>query len=213
MIMKRILWLGLLIASAGMAAGPLSLGIRAGVPLTDFFDSVNSGNFVVTSSTNRYIVGPSLELRLPGGFGLEVDALYRRFNYNSNLVDVFTNNRTTGNAWEFPLLAKYRFPTPLIKPYVDAGLAFDTLSGVKQTVVSTLPGNRVTTSTNSSPADLKNSSTKGFVIGFGADIHAVVLHISPEIRYTRWGSSHFNISNGTAISNQNQAEFLVGITF
>jgi len=41
----------------------------------------------------------------------------------------------------------------------------------------------------------------------------LVLHISPEIRYTRWGSSHFNIPNGSAISNQNQAEFLVGFTF
>lgn len=196
-------------------AGPLSFGIRAGVPLTDFIDSVNSGNDVVTATTHRYIVGPSLELRLPGGFGVEVDALYRRFNYNSsfNLVDVFTNNQTTGNAWEFPLLVKYRFATPLIKPYIDAGLAFDTLSGLKQTVVSTLSPNRQTTTTTSNPSELKNSTTAGFVIGFGADIHALVLHISPEIRYTRWGSSHFTIPNGAAISNQNQAEFLVGFTF
>jgi opacity protein-like surface antigen len=212
--MKRILWLSLLVSSAAVA-GPLSFGIRAGVPLTDFFDTVNSGNYAVTSTTHRYIVGPSLELKLPAGFGFEVDALYRRLNYNAsfNVVDVFTNNRTTGNAWEFPLLAKYRLPTPLIKPYVDAGLAFDTLSGLKQTAVSTLSPNRITTTSTSNPAELKNSTTTGFVIGIGADIHALVLHISPEIRYTRWGSSHFNIPNGSAISNQNQAEFLVGFTF
>jgi hypothetical protein len=213
--MKRILWLSLLATNA-FAAGPLSFGIRAGVPLTDFIDSVNSGNLVVTSDTHRYIIGPSLELRLPAGFGFEVDALYRRLNYNAsfNLVDVFTNNQTTGNAWEFPLLVKYRLKTPLVKPYVDAGLAFDTLSGVKQTVVSTLSPNRLTTTTSSNPSELKNNTTAGFVIGFGADIHAVVLHISPEIRYTRWGSSHFNIPNGTSsLSNQNQAEFLVGFTF
>ena len=97
----KTLWLLLMLPSAGVA-GPFSLGIRGGIPLTDFFDNVNSGNFVLQSTTNRYIVGPTAELRLPAGFGLEVDALYRRFNYNSsfNLVDIFTNNRTTGNAWE-----------------------------------------------------------------------------------------------------------------
>ena len=154
-------------------------------------------------------------MKLPLGFGVDFDALYRRLNYNAsfNLVDVFTNNRTTGNAWEFPLLAKYRFPTPLIKPYIDAGVAFDTLSGLKQTVVSTIAPNRQTTSTTSNPRELSNSNTTGFVIGFGADIKAIVLHISPEIRYTRWGSSHFTIPNGSSLSNQNQAEFLVGFTF
>jgi len=201
-------------ASAGMA-GPLSVGIRGGIPLTDFFDNVNNGNFVLTSSTHRYIVGPTVELHLPGGFGIEVDALYRRLNYNSSfsLTDIFTNNRTTGNAWEFPLLVKYRIPSPVIRPFVDAGVAFDTLSGLKQTVVSTVAPNRQTTTTTSTPSELSHNTTTGFVIGFGAEIKAILLHISPEFRYTRWGSSHFKIPNGASLFNQNQAEFLVGFTF
>jgi hypothetical protein len=214
--MTKTLWVWLFMSSAGAyAAGPLSFGIRGGVPLTDFFEDVNSGNFTATSTTNRYIIGPTVELRLPFGFGFEVDALYRRLNYNSsfNLVDVFTNDRTTGNAWEFPLLAKYRLPTPLLKPFVKAGLAFDTLSGVKQTAVNTIFPNRQNTTTTSTPSELSNSTTEGFVIGFGADIKAIVVHISPEIRYTRWGSPHFKVPNGSTLSNQNQAEFLVGFTF
>ena len=213
--MKKILWVWLLTAGSGMAAGPLTFGIRGGVPLTDFFDDINNGNFVLTSATNRYIIGPTVELHLPFGLGLEVDALYRRLNYNSSFhaVDVVTNNRTTGNAWEFPLLAKYRLPAPLVKPYIKAGVAFDTLSGIEQTVVNTVLPNRQTTTTTSNPSELNNSTTKGFVIGFGADIKAIVLHISPEIRYTRWGSAHFKIPNGSTLSNQNQAEFLVGFTF
>jgi opacity protein-like surface antigen len=211
----KTLWVSLLLAGTSFAAGPLSFGIRGGIPLTDFFENVNNGNFILTSTTHRYIIGPTAELKLPGGFGVEVDALYRRLNYNSsfNLVDVFTNNRTTGNAWEFPILAKYRFPTPLVRPYVDAGLAFDTVTGVKQTVVSTILPNRQTTSSTSNPAELSNSTTKGFVIGFGVDIKAIVLHVSPEFRYTRWGSAHFKVPNGSSLSNQNQAEFLVGFTF
>src|SRR5690242_12733639 len=113
--MRRLWAAAVLLTGSAWAAGPLGFGIRGGIPLTDFFDNVNNGNFILKSTTNRYIIGPSFELRLPAGFGLEVDALYRRFNYDTsfNLVDVFTNNRTTGNAWEFPLLAKYRLPTPL----------------------------------------------------------------------------------------------------
>jgi opacity protein-like surface antigen len=212
-MMKGLLVLCLASCSA-FAAGPFSVGIKAGVPLTDFFNTIDQApSFTLTSSTHRYIVGPTAELKLPLGFSFEVDALYRRFNYNTNfsLADVFTNNRTTGNAWEFPLLAKYRFANPLIKPYVSAGVAFDTLSGIKQTT-SILSG-RPATSSTSNPAELQNSNTTGFVIGAGLDIHAIVLHISPEIRYTRWGSAHFSIPNVSTLSNQNQAEFLVGFTF
>jgi hypothetical protein len=50
------------------------------------------------------------------------------------------------------------------------------------------------------------------VIGGGVGIHAPFLHISPEVRYTRWTSKHFGVSN-LLNSNQNQAEFLLGITF
>ena len=201
--MRKTLWLGVLWTGVAMA-GPLGVGIRGGVPLTDFFDNVNSGNFILKSSTHRYIVGPTVELRLPAGFGVEADALYRRFNYDFNLVDIFTNNRTSGNAWEFPILLKYRFPTPLVRPYVDAGVAFDTLSGVKQTIVNAVAPNRQPT---------QNDTTKGFVIGFGVGVHAAIIHVSPEFRYTRWGSSHFSLPAGGALSNQNQAEFLLGITF
>ena len=48
--------------------------------------------------------------------------------------------------------------------------------------------------------------------GAGLDIKALILHISPEIRYTRWTAQYFNLS-GVLDSNQNQAEVLVGITF
>ena len=207
----------LLLAGVGTAFSQhLSVGLKGGVPMTDFLNSVSSGTSVFSSKTQRYIVGPTVELRLPAGFGVELDALYRHFSYNStaSLVDVFTNNRTTGNAWEFPLLLKYRFPGPLVRPFVDAGVAFDTLSGLKQTVTRTIfPSRTTNTTTTSDPSELNKKSTVGFVMGVGLDIHALVIHLSPEIRYTRWGTEHFKLPNGSFLSNQNQAEFLVGIKF
>jgi opacity protein-like surface antigen len=212
-------WL-ILFASAPLAiAQPFTFGVKGGVPLTDFLSATSSGNLEYFTTTNRYIVGPEAELHLPFGFGVEFDALYRHLQYSnvSNAVDVLINSSTTSGAWEFPLLAKYRFPTKVVRPYVAAGVVWDTLSGLGQTITQTLiPTNVTSTSRTSSPAELQHSTVSGFVAGVGIDIHLLVLHISPEIRYTHWGSQHF-LSNsaplGTIQSNQNQAEFLVGFTF
>jgi opacity protein-like surface antigen len=194
---------------------PFSFGVKAGVPVTDFLSTVQGPNFGFNSTTNRYIVGPTVELRLPFGLGIELDALYRHLNYTGTSfgIDVATSSSTTGNAWEFPLLAKYRFPSKIVRPYVDAGVAWDTLSGLTQTITQTVFPNRVNTTTTSNPAELNKNTTSGFVIGGGVDVHVLLIHLSPEIRYTRWGAQHFLSSNGGLSSNQNQAEFLLGITF
>jgi opacity protein-like surface antigen len=195
-----------LLASTSIFAQPFSAGIKGGIPLTDFVDAAGNGTFNYTASTQRYIIGGVAELRLPAGLGVEFDALYRHLSYtgSGNLVDLFTSSSTTANNWEFPLLLKYRFHFPVVRPYVDAGVAWDTLTGFKQTV------NEVT---NSELSDLKKNTTMGFVVGAGVDIHAIFLHISPEIRFTRWNSAQISDSTGLLHSNQNQGEFLVGITF
>ena len=185
----------LLFTCALVFSQPFSAGTKVGLPLTDFLNTVNGAT---SSSTNRYIVGPTLELHLPAGFGVEFDALYRHFDYTNVVgsgVNAITSTGRSG-AWEFPLMAKYRFPSRIVRPYVAAGIAWDTLSGV----------------TNAVGITTTNSTVTGAVLGGGIDIHAIVIHVSPEIRYTRWTSQHFNISN-VLNSNQNQAEFLVGITF
>ena len=205
----------LLFGAAAAFSQPFSFGVKAGVPLTDFLSTVQSPNFGFNSNTKRYIVGPTVELRLPFGLGIELDALYRRLDYTSsaNLVDVFISGSTTGNAWEFPLLAKYRFPSKVLRPYVDAGIAWDTLSGLTQTITQTVFPTRTTTTTTSNPAELNKNTVTGFVTGAGLDVKVLLIHLSPEIRYTRWGAQHFLSSNGGLQSNQNQAEFLLGITF
>jgi hypothetical protein len=190
---------------------PFSAGLKAGVPLTDFINTVQNAS---TTVPNRYIVGAMAEVRLPFGLGVEFDALYRHLNYTSrivNPVNTITTDRTTASSWEFPLLLKYRFKAPLVRPYLESGIAWDTLSGVTDTI-SVLTNTVLNTTSSSKPAALANNTTAGIVLGAGVDIHALLIHVSPELRYTRWSSQHFNL-NGVLSSNQNQAEFLVGITF
>ena len=118
-----------------------------------------------------------------------------------------TSVATTASAWEFPLLLKYRFPSKIVRPFVDAGVAWDTLHGLKQNVLS---GNPLTYNPAS---ELHNTTTRGFVTGVGLDIKILLLHLQPEVRYTRWNAKHFFDTNGLLNTNQNQAEFLLGITF
>lgn len=213
----RILVLGLFI-SACVWSQPFSFGVKGGVPLTDFISVVNSPSPVFNAlvTTNRYIIGPTAELRLPLGLGVEFDALYRHFNANADTPGL--HQALSSGDWEFPLLAKYRFPVPIVKPYVDAGVAWDRLSGLTQTqtITGVIPsGPGVVPVAPVTQEFLVHSNTvAGFVMGGGVDVHALVLHISPEVRYTRWNSQHFTKTALSIVqSNQNQVEFLVGLTF
>lgn len=201
-----------LFSSIAVFAQPFSAGIKAGVPLTDFLNAAESGTFNYSAPTNRYIVGGTAELRLPLGLGIEFDALYRRLHFagSGNLVDITTTSSGTASNWEFPLLLKYRFRFPVVRPYLDGGVAWDTLAGFKQTFSEIpLPVNTLLLPS----AELQKNTTMGIVLGGGVDIHAIFLHISPEIRFTRWNTAQIGDTMGLLRSNLNQAEFLVGFTF
>lgn len=196
-------------------AQPFTAGIKLGVPATDFLDTTPSSGINYQTGTNRYLVGPTLELRLPFGLGVEVDALYRHYNFDTSGTippagTTLTTRGSTG-AWEFPLLAKYRFRFPFVRPYVDAGVAWDTLTGFGQTVTTvnaTVPV--------PPPANLNqpvHNTVKGFVMGGGFEIRVPFVHLSPEVRYTRWDSRHFAAPVAGFSSNQNQVEIMLGITY
>ncbi len=219
--MKRIPFL--LFACTAAYGQLLSYGIKGGLPLTDFIDTVSSPQAQVSSITNRYIVGPEVELHLPFGIGFEADALYRHFSYRSvsNLVDAVSTLTTTSGNWEFPILLRKGFSYGPFHPFVVAGASFDKIAGISQTV-QTLVFPSHLTSASGPAAELKNGFTAGATIGGGIDLKLLVVRISPEIRFTRWGSQQFNGvfpagsasgSGGSLTSSQNQAEFLVGFTF
>jgi opacity protein-like surface antigen len=194
----------LLCLGASGAFAQFSFGVRGGVPFTNFFQAA-PGAGAINSSATRFTLGPTVELRLPAGFGLEADALYRHFHYDasSNLVDQVLHS-TASNAWEFPLLAKYRMKGAFVRPFLDAGVAFDHWSGVKQ--ITDLISGVVSKSGTS-------GSNTGFVAGAGIELHLPLVRLSPEIRYTRWGAASITDLGGALKSNQNQLEFLVGLTF
>ena len=165
-----------------------------GVPFTDVVNAVETGSASVASeaNTDRFIVGGTAELHLPLGLSIEGDVLYRRFSYES----LPSLPSSSSNAWQFPILAKYKFRSKVIHPYIDGGIAWNTLQGLAASVSS----------------ELKHGTTDGIVFGGGIEIKALVIRIAPEIRYTHWSSQAFTVGS-ILQSNQSQADFLVGVTF
>lgn len=184
------MWKALVLACllAGLTFGQnIEPGIKGGWVLTQAFP--DGASFSGSPGSKGFLLGPSIEIRLPFGLGVEADALYRR----SDILTSQGNNviREGGSGWEFPILAKYRFGPPLVKPFVEAGPAFRSGLGSAQ-----------------------NVSGKGFVVGGGISVGVPHLRISPEIRFLHWGAGGGpSTIPGINGPNQNQAEFLIGLSF
>jgi hypothetical protein len=190
----------------------LSFGVKGGVPLTDPLASSQDAYGATTHGIRRYVVGATGELHLPFGVSVEVDALYRRLGYDSYSSTFLTGanewfngpssqiiiaqSRTTGNDWQFPVLAKYAFARrPFVSSFVDAGLTFRHVSF--------------------SNAPIANPNSAGVTVGGGITFKVLSIRLSPEIRYTRFptdvvGSKYYSY---LIHSTSNQADFLVGFTF
>lgn len=164
------------------------IGLRAGAPLTEIFET--SPRFGLNTSTTAFTIGPTAELRLPLGLGVEVDALYKRSE-----VDDPSGAQRTANSWEFPLLAKYRLPGPGLRPYVAGGVSFRKVSDLADFVRGL------------------ETSTKGFVLGGGLEIKIPKVYLQPELRYTRWERGLTGETNNALTYNRNQVDFLFGVVF
>jgi len=183
--MKR-LWPILLVCSIA-AAQPFGAGIKIGAPITDAISIVNGASPDTSISNDHYIVGPYGEVRLPSGFSIEIDALYRSFSST-----VRGSSVVSGGTWEFPVLAKKKLFKGPVRPYIEGGLVLSHLTG--------------------SDLNVAHASNYGITLGAGIEIHALVLRISPEVRYDGFFFNTFS-SNSFVQSNRNQVLVMVGIGF
>jgi Outer membrane protein beta-barrel domain len=121
-------------ASFAQSVGPLSAGVKVGVPITDAFSNTSLGpRKSFYSNSQNYILGPSIELRLPFHVSAEFDALYRPLSFGASTASVvngrpvLSTTSTTLSNWEFPLMFKYHFRNEhLVKPYAEVGPSFRT---------------------------------------------------------------------------------------
>lgn len=188
---RKTLFLLLLSSTFVLAESPFGFGLKAGVPLNDALSTTPGGAIDYFQSTNRFTIGPFAEFRLPSGFSVEIDALYRSYSFRQDLPAAPS---VSTNAWEFPVLAKKSLFGGPIQPYVEGGVALSHLS-VKDV------------------AELNHTNNYGIVLGAGVSLHVGPVRVAPEIRYNGWAFQNFSSPFGGLHSNRNQATVLVGVSF
>ena len=100
-------------------------------------------------------------MRLPFSMGVEVYALYRHYGCSGG---PYTSNKTTTGDWEIPILAKYRLPGKLPRPFVAAVPVVDTLIGTSQTRSLILTEGRLVTNTRKDEHFDSVQSPPGFAL-------------------------------------------------
>ena len=179
-----------------LSAQSVGFGIKAGVPLSDVLNIKNVNDAKV--ATTRLTLGPVFEVRFPFGLGIEVGALYKRFNQTGQTgprgLTVFNQD---GHSWEYPVLGKLRLPGIGLRPYVEGGFSYNRLTDVVKPFQTAI----------TNPKDLVAAvSRPGFVMGAGLEIGAHKFRVSPGLRWTRFNTR-------TIIPSANSIDFLVGVMF
>ena len=91
----------MLVVPPSAFAQHISVGIKAGVPLTDVVESESSA-LLYQAQTKRYTIGPVVDIGLPLGFGVEFGAMYKRFDQKSIAVTT-TGFGFTSDGESFPI--------------------------------------------------------------------------------------------------------------
>lgn len=197
--MKELL-LMVVFAGACVAESPIFFGVRGGVPVGNVIHAVQSGSGI-SSSTDNYVVGPTLGIRLPLGLSVAADALFTRLNFSESSSSV----GTSFSSFEFPVLVRFTPGSGPLRPFVGAGISARHLTDL---------GNAQTFVTGSSSTHIQGAPGLGFVLGGGVQFKLGPLHLSPEIRYTHWNSNDVASAFRDIVRfNDNEGQILVGVTF
>ncbi len=206
-----------------------SSSTSSAIPGSFSFDRYNS-------ETKRLLIGPAFRVDLQRGLGIEFDALYQRVNYDhaiassSPTASFFSRSfeQTTANRWQFPLLIQYNGTLSKTKFFAEAGPSISRIANSRSNISST-SSTASSTSSNTSSVTGQGGTLAGITAGAGVDLPFFRQHLRPEFRYGHW----FSPSTGAVIgqaslfiiptsvvslsptfrTNQNEATFLLGLTF
>jgi hypothetical protein len=180
----------------GALGQSLSLGVVGGGSVTNAFQPYTPPGVDVLrlySESKDYLIGPMVEWRFSRHWSAEVDGLYRKLHLTEAFVEpgglLNSVSPSPVITWEFPVLAKYRFNLPRLKPFVEAGPSFRTAGNLN----GTMP------------------SHAGITAGLGVELHTAGLTLAPALRYTRWTADTVS-PFVNAHSKQDQLEMLVGVS-
>jgi len=203
-----------LVASPSLFGQRVSFGAITGGQLTEDFQTLScpdvavsqlpppsgcpalrGGSIGVADASERFIIGPKVDIRFTPSFSVEVDALRRQIRSQQSrttqfcppdqrpdcttLVPFTYSSTATEFTWEIPILAKYRRTGKKANPFLEGGVSYR-------------------------PAE--NREQLGVTAGGGMELDLGSLRLSPMLRYTHWAHNDQYIG-----AIQDQFQFLVGI--
>ena len=213
--MRYIITLTLAISFCCAQPISVSAGFKLGAPLNDPSAAKTLGTSYVQG---RWTGGPTVELHLPHRFSLEFDALYRNYQRNStssiqlapNVNSYLASTATKTNAWDFPILLKYRFQAGPLHPFVSGGYGF-THESSHGSYKFSCTGPTGSCRPVDYPSELgagtarSTHNERGPVAGLGLDFQRGPITITPEFRFSR--------ATYGAYPQDNRFTALVGFTF
>jgi hypothetical protein len=198
--------LAALLVSAPLLAQGVSLGLRAGIPITPALTADSPQQ----ASSWRITIGPAIELHLWRGVSLGADFLLQH-------TDLTTSpDRRSADVWrwETPLTLIYRFPAPA-RPFVRTGVSFNRVFQVSGAIECARGpfGEQFYCLGDSFLAELRHRGTSGLVVGSGVRLKWKSLWLEPELRLTHWLDRNIGVRDSAVRSNLNQIAVLAGVIF
>jgi hypothetical protein len=177
-------------------AQTFEVGIKTGIPGPNpFKPTLDSG---LSLPHSNFTVGPQFEVRLPGGLGLEIDALHTGIAIGQASAPTSVDDSSASN-WEFPIILKAHLMSKRgHRSFVGAGPSFRGIWGIRDAVVG----------------KKRAVGSTGFTITYGSEFRVGPISLRPEARYTYWGS--ITVGGGLDLllgGRSNQAQVLFGVVF
>ena len=197
----------LLFVPVPVLAQTVRFGVRGGLPISVSL----SANRPYNASTQRYVIGPMVEISLPYGFAAGADFLLQA----ATVGVAAATSRATVRRWEFPVLLTYHTRSLPAHPFVRAGLSFNRVFDVGgATECGRGPfGEQFYCLGGSNLVELRHRGTHGPVVAGGLQWRFHRIRIESEVRVTRWIDRNFGVWDSAVRSNLSEIEILVGVTF
>ncbi len=197
----------MLFISSLARAQHVSFGGTAGVPLNDLATASEG----IVSTTERFTVGPALRVGLPHAFAVDLELLYKRFDFG------FASDpaRIAVNHLELPLLLRYGFAGSFLHPFIHVGLSINWAipSDGENSCPGADPESNYYCIGGRTAAQLRHQQTYGPVLGAGVEFELKALRLAPELRVTRWVDRNFGTQDSPLQSSLTQVELLLGFKF
>ena len=219
--------------SGGLTLEVLGFHQIDGRTFTNYTTTLLNTQYQTSNASERIGYGLTVQARLKGHYYLDVSGILHRMGYqetttvSTSVLEVLngstyyqvntasTHEDTRAYTIDIPALLRYygtgkHAGSP--RWFLELGGEYQTLEHIRTSMDTYNSSGVATCCTTNSPAMPQHNAIYGPVVGAGIEFtDEFGIHVTPEVRYTRWMESNFNYLSTTG--NRQQIEADVSITF